>query len=216
MIDNKNGFELGTSFNMGGVAWTVIQTDENWVKCISSEIVEHRAFDEENKNDFSVSSIRKYLNYDFLKELIQAGVPEEIFLPFYINLTADDGLKDYGSACVRMGLITCDEYRALRKNIPAVDDWWWTATPDSTIDYSCVRGVYSDGTLDYSDTNNGNYGVRPICVLKSEILRDYLDGSTIGYNKLIEQFRLDCEKLKMSLEQVLAITEKLEHNNKGE
>ena len=28
----------------------------------------------------------------------------------------------------------------------------------------------------YSDAYNGNWGVRPLCVLKSEILKSYLDG----------------------------------------
>ena len=87
-------------------------------------------------------------------------------------------MKNYGGDRVRVGLITCDEYRLLRGNIPELPDtWWWTATPDSPKNYY-VRRVLSDGTLNYSDACDGNRGVRPLCVLKSEILKSYLDGDT--------------------------------------
>ena len=99
-----------------------------------------------------------------------------MFEYFNVDLTADDGLKDYGGDRVRVGLITCDEYRLLRGNIPELPNtWWWTATPDSPKN-PYVRYVNSDGTLDNNDAYNGSRGVRPLCVLKSEILKSYLDG----------------------------------------
>ena len=73
-------------------------------------------------------------------------------------------------------LITCDEYRLLRGNIPALPDtWWWTATPDSPKN-PYVRFAVSDGALDNYSAWSGSRGVRPLCVLKSEILKSYLDG----------------------------------------
>lgn len=170
MKENKHGFEPKQEFTMGGIAWTVIQTGADWVKCIASDCVEERAFDEGNKNDFAASSLRAYLNGEFLRRLIKAGAPEEMFEYFNIDLTADDGLKNYGGDRVRIGLITCEEYRLLRGNIPALPDrWWWTATPDSPIN-SYVRYVYSDGSLSYYSAYYGDNGVRPLCNLKSSIL----------------------------------------------
>ena len=91
-------------------------------------------------------------------------------------MTADDGLKNYGGDRVRVGLITCDEYRLLRGNIPELPDtWWWTATPDSPKN-NYVRFVNSDGALLNYSAYSGYGGVRPLCVLKSEILKSYLDG----------------------------------------
>ena len=175
MDENKHGFEPKQEFTMGGIIWTVIQTGTDWVKCIASDCVEERAFDEGNKNDFAASSLRDYLNGEFLRRLIQAGAPKEMFEYFNIDLTADDGLKNYGGDHVRIGLITCEEYRLLRGNIPALSDcWWWTATPDSPIN-SFVRCVDSDGSLYYYYAYNGSGGVRPICNLKSEILVSYLN-----------------------------------------
>lgn len=180
MKENKHGFEPKTEFTIGGIAFTVIQTGEDWVKCITSECVEERAFDAKNRNDFAASDIRAYLNGEFLRRLIAAGAPEEMFEYFNIDLTADDGLKTYGGDRVRVGLITCEEYRLFREHIPALpNDWWWTATADSPIN-SFVRFVDSDGALHYYYACYGYWGVRPLCNLKSEILKSYLSG---GYEK---------------------------------
>lgn len=178
MTENKHGFKLKQEFTMGGIAWTVIQTGEDWVKCIASECVEECAFDEGNKNNFFVSSLRDYLNCGFLRRLIQTGVPGEMFEYFNIDLVSDDGLKSYGGDSVRIGLITCEEYRLLRDNIPTLPDCcWWTATPDSSIN-SFVRYVFSDGSLSFSHPY-GNYGIRPVCVLDSKILASCLSTTTV-------------------------------------
>ena len=183
MKENKHGFEPKQEFTMGGIAWTVIQTGADWVKCIASDCVGERAFDEGNKNDFAASSLRAYLNGEFLRRLIKAGAPEEMFEYFNIDLTADDGLKNYGGDRVRIGLITCEEYRLLRGNIPALPDrWWWTATPDSPIN-PFVRGVRSVGSLSFYYACYGRGGVRPLCNLKSEILVSYLNGENAAQQK---------------------------------
>lgn len=189
MTENKNGIEVKTEFTLGGIPWTVIQTAEGWVKCISSEIVENRAFDAENRNDFGVSDLRAYLNGEFLQKLIGAGAPEEMFEHFNIDLTADDGLQDYGGDRVRIGLITCAEYRLFRKYIPKVDGWWWTATPDSTVN-PFVRCVDSDGSLNsYLYAYYGSRGVRPLCCLKSDILVSYLDGDAKKRHEAVDMMK---------------------------
>ena len=188
MTTNKNGIEVKAQFTIGGIAWTVIQTAESWVKCIASEIIEERAFDAQNRNDFASSDLRAYLNGEFLQKMIGAGAPEEMFEYFNIDLTADDGLKTYGGDRVRVGLITCDEYRLLRENVPHVDGWWWTATADSPIN-PYVRSAYSDGTLNHYNAYYGHNGVRPLCVLKSEILVSYLNGDAKKRNEAVDMMK---------------------------
>lgn len=193
-MKNKHRFEPKQEFKVGGIAWTVIQTGEDWVKCISSECVEERAFDEENNNDFAASTLRAYLNGDFLRHLIKAGAPEEMFEYFNIDL------KNYGGDRVRIGLITCEEYRLLRGNIPALPDrWWWTATPHARY-VRCVRCVLSDGSLHYYDACGGGSGVRPLCVFNSEILLSHLKDSgafgiyagTLNKAKTMWQNKTEC------------------------
>lgn len=47
--------------------------------------------------------------------------------------------------------------------------YWWLRTPNSS-NACLVRNVYSDGTLYCLSAYSGNWGVRPLCNLKSEIL----------------------------------------------
>lgn len=78
MDENKHGFEPKQEFTMGGISWTVIQTGKDWVKCITSDCVAEGVFDKGDKNNFSVSSLRAYLNGEFLRRLVQVGAPEQI------------------------------------------------------------------------------------------------------------------------------------------
>ena len=70
MIENKHGFKPKQKFTMGGIDWTIIQTGKDWVKCITYDCIEERAFDTRNKNNFAVSSLCDYLNNKFLSHLI--------------------------------------------------------------------------------------------------------------------------------------------------
>ena len=139
---------------------------------VSTGIVERRAFDEKNRNDLGVSTLLAYLNGEFLERLEDA-FGEGAVAEQFIDLTSNDGLKDYGNVKAKVGLLTEEEYRQHRDILPPLGDegWWWLATPYSTerAGYpSLVRNVYSDGTLTYN-AYLGYYGVRPALYLKSDI-----------------------------------------------
>ena len=207
----KNPFRPKQEIKIGGINFTIIQTAKNWVKCIASECISYGAFDTNNRNNFAVSDLREYLNGEFLKSLIGAGAPEAMFEYFNVNLIADDGLKDYGGDRVRVGLITCDEYRILRGNIPELSGtWWWTATPDSTKNNG-VRCVDSCGTLDYGNTDYVGRGVRPLCVLKSEILKSYLDGDEKKRAEAVDMIKHIAAAWNIKSEEVF--TSKIGENN---
>ena len=74
MTENKHGFEPKQEITIGGIAFTIIQTAESWVKCIASECVGEGAFDAENRNDFAASDIREFLNGELLHNLIAAAI----------------------------------------------------------------------------------------------------------------------------------------------
>lgn len=77
MKKNKHGFMPKQEIMIGNIPFTIIQTDENWVKCITSRCIKDGAFDSKNRNNFAESGIRKFLNGEFLQELIKEGVPED-------------------------------------------------------------------------------------------------------------------------------------------
>ena len=163
----------GAFFFYGGVQWVVLESDEKIgaTLALAAEPVFHRAFDEENRNDWRVSSLRRELNGPFLDALIQEGANRAAFLDWESDLTADDGMTDYGTATDKIALLSDGLYRKYRQFIPLVDDWCWTLTPwTCNPSHSCyVRGVHSSGALGWDGAYGGHWGARPLCYLESSI-----------------------------------------------
>lgn len=101
------------------------------------------------------------------------GADTSALVPTTIDLTSDDGLKDYGETTQKIFLLTCDMYRKYRSIIPNLDDWWWLATAYSTESNgytSYARNVFTDGALNSVNADYGSTGVRPAFYLKFSIL----------------------------------------------
>ena len=90
-----------------------------------------------------------------------------------VDLTSDDGLKDYGIVESRASLLTADRYRRYVEILDKfpIKAYWWLATAYSTPrhdDEAWVKCVSPSG-----DVYFGSYfdvrGVRPFCILKSTI-----------------------------------------------
>lgn len=94
-------------------------------------------------------------------------------VPHEVDLTSDDGLKDYGTVERRASLITADMYRKYVDILDTVNPkkYWWLATPHSTKRHendSWVKCVAPSGYF-YCDYYSSVRGVRPFCILKSTI-----------------------------------------------
>ena len=188
--------KIGECFIYGGIEWVKLDQNRNEVIAIATEPVFERAFDEEKCNDWRKSSLRRELNGQFLDALIAEGANPTAFVEFESNLTADDGMTDYGTAQDKIALITCDLYRKYRTLLPKIGRWWWTLTP-LTCDpgYLCnVRIVNSSGAISWNYTNSGDGGVRPLCHLESSIFVDVPDedgekGEQLDREKAIDETR---------------------------
>lgn len=107
-------------------------------------------------------------------EVIASIVGEKNLVEHTVDLTSDDGLKDYGKVRRRASLMTCDLYRRYVDILDQFkpDEWWWLATAFSTKrhdnDYwgKCVS---PSGSVNGHHCDYGDYGVRPFCILKSDI-----------------------------------------------
>lgn len=119
-------------------------------------------------NNYTNSTLRKEL----LKHEFTASLQKEYgdrLVPVVMDLTALDGLKDYGKVTDIIGIPDLNLYRECRENILVGDRWWWLSTPNSTpsgTGSSCVRCVYDDGYVDWDGCSWGG-GVRPFFILKS-------------------------------------------------
>ncbi len=108
---------------------------------------------------------------------ISAIIGNEKLIEHTVDLTSDDGLKDYGRIKRRMSLLTTELYR----NYTHVLDkhklykWWWLATAHSTPtrnDSEWVKCVSPNGIISRDKHYNrfGKHnGIRPYCILKSDV-----------------------------------------------
>lgn len=119
-------------------------------------------------NNYANSTIRKeLLEHEFTLSL-QKEYGDRL-VPAVMDLTALDGLKDYGKVTDIVGVPDLNLYRECRENILAGDRWWWLSTPNSTpsgIGSSDVRCVDDGGRVGYGGCDwDGD--VRPFFILKS-------------------------------------------------
>lgn len=157
----------------GGLDCIVLDVEQDKILVLAKESIGNMPFDEGNSNNFPKGTLCKYLNGEFIKKLKANGADTSALIPTTIDLTSDDGLKDYGETTQKIFLLTCDMYRKYRSVIPNLNDWWWLATAYSTESNgyaNYARVVGSDGSLDYGSACIGDYGVRPAFYLKSSIL----------------------------------------------
>ena len=170
-MENTN-LEIGSIITVANEEFIILDKFDASVLCLSKNFVYKNTQFDPNTNNYAESNIRKKLNSEYLSKISKV-IGEHNIIESKIDLTSDDGLDDYGKVIDKVGLLTADMYRKYNRIIEKfpVDDWWWLSTPWSTphrgVRFS-VRCVDNDGALDY-DVCNGDYGVRPFCILKSNI-----------------------------------------------
>lgn len=164
----------GTVFPYAGEKWVALEHDPaGRTLCLRLDLIPDKPFDENNCNNFALSSSKAWMNGPYLDNLIDAVKGPHAFLATELDLTADDGLKDYGACTVTIFSLTVDQYRRNRDVIPNADDWWWLSTATSTAangyEHS-ARSVRDDGTLSGYYAYYGYSGLRPACYLDSDLL----------------------------------------------
>lgn len=165
----------GTIFPYAGEKWVALEHEASGrTLCLRLDLIPNKPFDENNCNNFATSSSKEWMNGPYLDNLIDAVKGPHAFLTTELDLTADDGLKDYGTCTVTIFSLTVDQYRRNRDVIPNADDWWWLSTAYSTAangyEHS-ARLVFSDGSLSWDYACGGGYGgLRPACYLDSDLL----------------------------------------------
>lgn len=167
---------VGETFKIDDEEWIVLEQSGDTTACLRKDLLLVKFKFDDTTNNFSKSYINHFLNV-YYKEKLQKLVGNYL-CEHTVDLTADDGLRDYKKCKAYVSLLTCEQYRKytdiMLKYSPK--QWWWLATAYSTPTrrYSeLVRCVYDDGTLDNYCCSSSNGGVRPFCILKSccEVVR---------------------------------------------
>ena len=120
-------------------------------------------------NNFRESRILKMLQEDVLPKIANE-VGEENIVLHDVDLTALDGMQDYGTMQTRISIPTLDFYRQNNKLIRKYNhgSWWWLATPSTNVNVFGALCVSSSGFIS-NYYCNFDFGVRPFLILKSSI-----------------------------------------------
>ena len=126
-------------------------------------------------NNFAESKLRKKLNGEYFNEWVKDGANRESFVLMQVDLTANDGLKDYDACECFLAPRTCDQHRKYRYLIPnPKESGEWTATAYSTNGngFSDVAYLVTDtGGLGISNVIvNVAHGVRPLFKLNPDAI----------------------------------------------
>ena len=160
----------GGTFKVDGMEFVVLEQNGETTAVITQNVLETTAFG--STNNFDGSDADDYCK-EFTEDVFEKIGTENV-VEHTVDLTSDDGLKDYGSVKRFASLLTTDLYRryvyTLDKFKP--DAWWWLATPYSTPTHdhtSWVKCVSPSGGINGDDCRYRGLGVRPFCILNSNI-----------------------------------------------
>lgn len=160
----------GDTFNIGAHEFIVLEQSGDTTAVIRKDLLPDQAFgDNNNYHDSNVDKTCCKFAYE-----IAAIIGAENIVKHTVDLTSDDGLKDYGSTNRTCSLLTADLYRRYVEILDQFNPkhWWWLATAYSTprhdndVWVSCVSPA---GCIYGNNHFNNDYGVRPFLILNSTI-----------------------------------------------
>ena len=167
--------ENGEIAHIGDYEFIVLNDEndrDNYTKLLLKESLQESKFGEDN--DYRESKVKEIL--DKFAKTIEDIIGKDNLITHKVDLTADDGLKDYGTINAKMSLLTAQMYR---ENVYTIDKyklkkWWWLVTPYSTPtheDSTWVKCVSPCGRVGGSNGVSCS-GVRPYCIVKSCIFEN--------------------------------------------
>lgn len=164
--------KAGETFYIGENGYIVLKHHEGKTKVISRNfIAEDRKFADDTA-DYKTSGLRKYIEAE-IQPTIENEVGAENLVEHRVSLETVDGQDNYGELTCKVRPITFDEARQYNNLIVNndLDDWWWTCTawtsPNREYNRS-IAVVLPSGRVG-NDGCRGSDGVRPVCILKSNI-----------------------------------------------
>lgn len=161
---------VGDTVKIGDYEMIVLEQSVDTTALICKDFIDKCSFG--GSNNYDGSEVDKLCN-NFATDLAKL-VGEDNVIRHTVDLTSDDGLKDYGSVKRFASLLTADRYRrhvyTLDKFKP--DSWWWLATPETAQPHGAptwILCVSPSGLIDFDGYFYDVRGVRPILYFNSSI-----------------------------------------------
>ena len=175
--ENKNKVKLsdipvGGKFDTGIGRFIVLEQKEDCTAVITEDLYRKDVKFDDECTDYKKSSLRELCEGEILNEFSDEFGEENICIN-ETGLVTVDGQEVYGKLLTKVRPLTFDEVRKyndllVNKELP---DWWWTCTAWSTAerDWPYPVAVVSPAGSVCSYGCNRSNGVRPFCILKSNI-----------------------------------------------
>ncbi len=171
---------FGATFTLDGVRFVKLDGDRDAIFALTEDTpadLGYVQFEDDDAtrddhNNFNGSLVQKEIERwlrDKHKPIFDAVVERPI------DLTAMDGMTDYGCPLTVGRILTIDEYRKHRRFIPLTDKPYWLATGWTTasspvsLTYNAYS-IYADGTVYNSGVFSADFAPRPALYLQSQIL----------------------------------------------
>lgn len=162
----------GDVFKIGENDFIVLEHNYDTTTVISKGFMAENVVFDEDTRDYNKSNLKKVIE-KCIQPVIESEVGVENLVEYDNSLLSVDNQKEFEPCRAKVmppnfGLVIRFNNLIVNKDL---DDWWWTCTPWSTADrglkYSMAVVSPSGGIIDFScfDFN----GVRPVCILKSNI-----------------------------------------------
>lgn len=150
--------------------YKVLEQYEDTAKIISLDLVKENVKFGDNI-DYNKSNVKKLCDTEILKDFEEEFGTENIKEHTAEIITADG--QKVGSAKCKIRPITFDEAREYTDITPNknLSDWHWTLSPWSTEERGWEKSlvVVSPSGIIVNDVYIDEVGVRPVCILKSNI-----------------------------------------------
>lgn len=162
----------GEVFKIGEHDFIVLEQKNGATKVISKNFMAKGIVFDEDTRDYSKSNLKEVIESD-IQPIIEAELGADNLVEHIVDLTSVDMQHEFEPCTCKVRPITFGEARQYNDLLvnKELDDWWWTCTPWSTADRGwkyAVAVVSSSGNV-YYDCCYDNGGVRPFCILKSNI-----------------------------------------------
>ena len=162
----------GETFMIGEHEFIVLEQNYGTTNVISKNLMAQNVRFDGDTRDYNKSALKKYID-EKIKPIILENVGAGNVVEHSVPLTSVDNQNEFNDCICEVRPITFDEAREYNDLLVNEDlpDYYWTLTPWSTDERGlkyAIAIVSPSGVVSYN-CGFDNFGVRPFCILKSNI-----------------------------------------------
>lgn len=175
--DNKvqlSELQPGETFKIGEHDFIVLEQNgcNGTTNVISKSFMAKDIVFDSNTRDYNKSNLKRVIEEN-IQPLIESEIGAGNIIKQAVSLTSVDMQDEFKPCYCKVRPITFNEARKYNNLLvnKDLDDWWWTCTPWSTADRGWKYAISVVSPSGYVSFNGcyDNFGVRPFCILKSNI-----------------------------------------------